>query len=216
MLFEVKKFILRGFSAYLCSIGTAVLQRRRVPQNRIGSRAVSRRARVGQARRLSIQPVIRPWAERASGEFVGPRTALLLASSKRGLYSTADWNLGPSPGKMTRPSGPYEIIEVTHTWPRDVQRPWGVTIPHPNGRVKLRQNAGLDGVILIKAGRDRNEVVSTRAMLPRDLAGPIPQCAACINALGVSLLRPILPIDYEPSARNLSFSDLNVHTANPL
>jgi hypothetical protein len=83
-----------------------------------------------------------PWAERASGAPVGARTPLLLASSRRSLYATADCNRGPSPGKLTRPSGPYEIIEVTHTWPRDIRRPWGVAIRHPDGRVELRQDTG--------------------------------------------------------------------------
>jgi len=44
-------------------------------------------------------------------------------------------------------------------------------------------------------------------MLPRDLFGPIPQCAARINASAVSLRWSKLPIDDDPSARNLFLAD---------
>ena len=75
------------------------------------------------------------------------------------------------------------------------------------GESSCDRTPGLDGVILIKAGRDRDEAVSVRAMLPRDLVGPIPQCAARINASAVSLRRSKLPIDDDPSARNLFLAD---------
>ena len=75
------------------------------------------------------------------------------------------------------------------------------------GESSCDRTPGLDGVILIKAGRDRDEAVSVRAMLPRDLVGPIPQCAARINASAVSLRRSKLPIDNDPSARNLLLAD---------
>ncbi len=148
-----------------------------------------------------------PWAERASGAPVGARTPLLLASSRRGLYATADCNRGQAPGRSrARPDRMRSSRSLTlgletfgglGAWR-------SVTL---TGESSCDRTPGLDGVILIKAGRDRDEAVSVRAMLPRDLVGPIPQCAARINASAVSLRRSKLPIDDDPSARYLFLAD---------